>query len=85
MAKTLLCGLYAMASRSIGLDTQKASMLALRKKRSARAVAYGRAATLCRGAIGLAFVMADGRAIARMRRPSVDSRNNVSYNLQSNS
>ena len=54
MAKILLGGLYAMGSRSIGLNTQKASMLALRKKRSARGEAYGRGATLCLGPIGRA-------------------------------
>lgn len=67
-AKTLLCGLCAMASHSIGLDTQRAKMLVLRKKPNARAAAYGRAATLCRRAIGRASETADGRGTVRMMR-----------------
>ena len=42
MAKTLGCGLYATASRSIGLDTHGENMLAHRKKRSGKGVVYGR-------------------------------------------
>ena len=65
--KTLESGLYDRGWRLIGLDTQKESMLALRRKPSARVVVSGLVVTLCHGTTGLADGAVDGRAGVRIR------------------
>jgi hypothetical protein len=74
MAKTLGTGLCGKGWRSIGLDTQRASMQALRKKRSAQGGVFGREAMSCHGAIARALGTADGLASVRMT-PIRDRRN----------
>ena len=58
--KTLGNGSCERDSHSIGLDTQKESLLALRRKPSAWVAVSGLVVTLCRGTTGLA----DGTAEA---------------------
>lgn len=47
-------GSCGRGSHSIGLDTQKAGTLALRRKRRAQSSAFGQVVSLCRGTTGLA-------------------------------